>query len=339
MIEKAAVMGIGAMGTVMAQLLATNGVSVAMLGRAEEPVNEVFIGGENRTYLPGARLSDRITPTNDPDAALTGAEFIVSAIPCQYLRAAWERWGRQVPGRAPIVSVTKGLEIGTVRRPSEIIREFARTQPLAVLSGPNIAYELARCLPATAVVASEDPDAATLVQRALTTSWFRIYTSRDVVGVELAGAVKNIIALAAGILDGLRAGDNAKAALVTRGLVEIARLGVVLGARPETFSGLAGVGDLVTTSVSPHGRNRTAGERIGRGESVAAVQRDTRGVIEGVPTTRAVIELARAHGVEMPITQAVYDVVFAGKAPIAAITELMQRPPKAEDSVTGAVSD
>jgi glycerol-3-phosphate dehydrogenase (NAD(P)+) len=332
-------MGIGAMGTVMAQMLATNGTSVAILGRTEEPVGEVFSGGENRAYLPGARLSQRITPTNDPNVAFLRSDLVVSAIPCQYLRSAWELWGRYVPPTVPIVSVTKGLEIGSARRPSEIIRGFAPAQPLAVLSGPNIAYELARCLPATAVVASDDADAAGLCQRALSTSWFRVYTSRDVLGVELAGAVKNIIALAAGILDGLRAGDNAKAALVTRGLVEIARLGVALGARPETFSGLAGVGDLITTSVSPHGRNRTAGERIGRGETPAIVQKDTRGVIEGIPTTRAVIELAKTHGVNMPITQAVYDVVFAGKTPIAAITELMQRPPKAEDSAMAGVCD
>ena len=339
MVENATVMGIGAMGTVMAQLLATNGINVAMLGRAEEPVSQVFVGHENKAYLPGTRLSEHITPTNDPQSAFQHCEVLISAVPCQYLGTAWELWGPYVPPRAPIISVTKGLEIATSRRPSEIVRAHAHHQPLAVLSGPNIAYELARCLPATAVVASDDGVAASLAQQILTTSWFRIYTSRDVLGVELAGAVKNIIALAAGILDGLKAGDNAKAALVTRGLVEISRLGVALGARPETFGGLAGLGDLITTSVSPHGRNRTAGERIGRGESPDAVQRSTRGVIEGIPTTRAVISLARVRGVEMPITAAVHDVLFSGKPPVVAITELMQRPPKAEDSAVGGVSD
>ena len=168
------------------------------------------------------------------------------------------------------------------------------------------------------------------MQQTLSTSWFRVYTSPDVLGLELAGALKNVIALAAGILDGLHAGDNAKAALVTRGLVEITRLGVALGARPETFGGLAGVGDLITTSVSPHGRNRSAGERIGRGISPEQVVAESKAVIEGIPTTRAVIELAERNGVEMPITRAVGQVLFEHKPPLVAITELMNRPPKAE---------
>lgn len=331
MIERVAVVGIGAMGTVMAQLLASNGLNVALLGRAEEPVHDVFANRENRVYLPGTRLDERVAPTNDPAAALTGCDIVVSATPCQFLSGAWERCAAHVPAGVAVVSVTKGLEIGTSRRPSEIIRAALPAHPVAAISGPNIAHELARCLPATAVVACDAREVATLVQRTFSTSWFRLYTSTDMLGVELAGAVKNVIAIAAGILDGLRAGDNAKAALVTRGLVEIGRLGVALGARPETFSGLAGLGDLITTSVSPHGRNRTAGEAIGRGQPVDTVIQQTRGVIEGIPTTRAVLEMARERGVEMPITQAVYDVLFDRKTPIAAITELMQRPPKAED--------
>jgi glycerol-3-phosphate dehydrogenase (NAD(P)+) len=171
---------------------------------------------------------------------------------------------------------------------------------------------------------------AELIQTTLTTSWFRVYTSGDVLGVELAGALKNVIALAAGILDGLRAGDNAKAALVTRGLVEITRLGVALGARPETFGGLAGVGDLITTSVSPFGRNRSAGERIGCGATMEEVVAESNAVIEGIPTARAVLELAARRGVEMPITKAVCEVLFENKSPLVAITELMSRPPKPE---------
>lgn len=331
MIERATVVGIGAMGTVMAQVLASNDVNVALLARPEEPIHEVFQRGENHRYLPGFPLSPRITPTNSADGALQDAELIISAVPCQYLRAAWETHAARVGAGVPIGSVTKGLEISTGQRPSEIIQAALPEHPVAVLSGPNIARELARCLPATMVVASQRRDISELFQRLLSTSWFRVYTSPDVLGVELSGAVKNVIALAAGILDGLRAGDNAKAALVTRGLVEISRLGVALGAKSETFFGLAGVGDLITTSVSPFGRNRTTGQRIGEGAKVADVVAASPGVIEGIPTTRAVLELAARHGVEMPITQAVYEVVFEDKSPLVAITELMQRPPKAED--------
>lgn len=330
MVERAAVVGIGAMGTVMAQILAGNGVQVALLARPEEPIREIFAGHENRRYLPGVHLSPRITPTQDADRALGDAELIISAIPCQYLRSTWERQAGRVRSGVPIGSVTKGIEVGTRARPSQILRTFLPDNPIAVLSGPNIAPELARCLPATVVVASDTPGTAELLQTVLSTSWFRVYTSPDMIGVELAGALKNIIALAAGVLDGLRAGDNAKAALITRGLVEITRLGVALGARAETFAGLAGVGDLFTTSVSPIGRNRTAGEKIGRGADPDDVVRESPSVIEGIPTTRAVLELAREHNVEMPITQAVHDVLFARKSPLVAITELMSRPPKAE---------
>lgn len=330
MVDKATVIGIGAMGTVMSHILATNGVNVALLARECESVREIFVERENKRYLPGVRLSERVRPTNDVAAAFRGSELVISAMPCQYLRGAWERCGSAIPPDVPVGSVTKGIEVATLQRPSEIIEMYAPQNPVAVLSGPNIASELARCLPATVVVACAVPGVAELIQQTVATSWFRVYTSSDVLGVELAGALKNIIALAAGILDGLRAGDNAKAALVTRGLVEITRLGVALGAQAETFGGLAGVGDLITTSVSPFGRNRSAGERIGQGATAAQVTAESTAVIEGIPTTRAVLELARRHGVEMPITQAVYQVLFEDKLPVVAITELMNRPPKAE---------
>ncbi len=330
MLTKVTVIGAGAMGTVMAQIIESNGLQVALLARPEE-LPDLAIARENKRYLPGMRLARAVTPTDNARAALAHTELIMSALPCQYLRGAWGHIREDVPAGVPICSVTKGIEIGTLKRPSEIIAEHVRGNPLAVLSGPSVAPELARCLPATVVVASARPETAELVQSVVSTSWFRVYTNPDVLGVELAGALKNVIALAAGILDGLRAGDNAKSALVTRGLVEITRLGVAMGARPETFVGLAGLGDLVTTCVSPVGRNRTAGQRIGEGQQVEAVVRQSVSVIEGIPTTRAVLELARVRGVEMPITQAVYDVLFEGKSPLIAITELMNRPPKAED--------
>jgi glycerol-3-phosphate dehydrogenase (NAD(P)+) len=330
MLTKATVIGAGAMGTVMAQVLDSNDIRVALLARPEE-LQDLVSMRENKRYLPGMRLAAGITPTDDARAALANTELVISAYPCQYLRGVWERVGREVPAGVPICSITKGIEIGTLQRPTQIIAEHAPRHPLAVLSGPSIAHELARCLPATVVVASEQPEIADLVQAAVGTSWFRVYTNPDVTGVELAGALKNVVALAAGILDGLRAGDNAKSALVTRGLVEITRLAIAMHARPETFVGLAGVGDLVTTCISPHGRNRTAGQRIGEGRSVDEVVRESISVIEGIPTTRAVLELARRYEVEMPITQAVYDVLFNAKSPLTAITELMSRPQKAEN--------
>jgi glycerol-3-phosphate dehydrogenase (NAD(P)+) len=332
MLTKATVVGSGAMGTVIAQLLAGNRVNVALLARRRELADQIAQSRENPAHLPGVHLSDKVVPTTDARAALAGAELVFAAVPCQYLRQAWQPIARWVEPGTPICSVIKGIEISTLRRPSQIVASFNADCPAAVLSGPSIAAEIARYLPATVVIASQRPEVAARVQAALNTSTFRVYTNPDVVGVELAGAVKNVIALAAGILDGLRAGDNAKAALLTRGLAEISRLGVALGARPQTFIGLAGVGDLVTTCVSPLGRNRSAGEQLALGKSLDDVVRGSSSVIEGIPTTRAVLELARRHGVEMPITQAVYDVCFEGKPPLAAITDLMNRPPKSEDA-------
>jgi glycerol-3-phosphate dehydrogenase (NAD(P)+) len=320
------------MATVAAQILAANGSNVALLVRDAARVQELIVSHENARHLPGVRLSEKIVPTHKPERAFPHSELVVSALPCQHARAAWRQYGAHVPAGAPVCSVTKGIEVGTLARPSEIIAQHAPGSPLAVLSGPSVAPELARCLPATVVVASAAPGVAELIQSVMSTSWFRIYTSPDVIGTELAGALKNVIALAAGILDGLRAGDNAKAALVTRGLVEITRLGVAMGARPETFNGLAGVGDLVTTCVSPLGRNRTAGERIGSGVAVDEVIRTMPHVIEGIPTTHAVISLAQRNEVEMPIARAVHEVLFEAKPPLVAITELMNRPPKPEVS-------
>jgi glycerol-3-phosphate dehydrogenase (NAD(P)+) len=205
-----------------------------------------------------------------------------------------------------------------------------------VLSGPNIAAEIGRKLPATAVAASDDTDLARRVQAVFSTQWFRVYTNSDVLGVELAGATKNVIAIAAGILDGISAGNNAKAALVTRGLVEISRLAAAMGAQAATFAGLAGLGDLITTCVSPEGRNRTVGERIGKGQKLDEILAGMASVAEGVPTTRSVMQLARRHQVQMPITEAVHAVLFEGKEPRRAITELMTREPKAEADWTGA---
>ena len=277
---------------------------------------------------------------NDRDC-LNGATIILSAIPTQYARDVWKRLREFTPKDACIVSVAKGIENDTLLRPTQIIadvlgegRDMGRGPVcdwnLCALSGPNIAAELARCLPGTAVAAAEDDAVAKRVQTAFSTQWFRVYTNRDAIGVELAGASKNVIAIAAGILDGLAAGNNAKAALVTRGLVEITRLGVAMGADESTFFGLAGLGDLITTCVSPEGRNRTVGERIGKGKKLKDILDAMDSVAEGVPTTRSVRELGRRHRVEMPITESVHSVLFDGKDPIAALTDLMSRDPKSE---------
>jgi len=254
-------------------------------------------------------------------------------VPTQYLRGVWKRLAPYLPPDVPIVSVSKGIENESLLRPTQIIGDSfsgKSSHTTVALSGPNIASELAKYLPATAVAACDDQKVAERVQQAFSTQWFRVYTNDDVVGVELAGATKNIIALAAGILDGLAAGNNAKAALVTRGLVEITRLGVAMGAKPATFQGLAGIGDLITTCVSPEGRNRSVGEQIGKGRKLDEILANMASVAEGVPTTKSVVKLARQFNVEMPITESVYQILFEGKDAIDALTDLMSRNPKPE---------
>jgi glycerol-3-phosphate dehydrogenase (NAD(P)+) len=325
MVEQVAVIGDGQMATVCAVMLADRGIHVRLWSIFRENIEAMKATRENRRYLPGLRLPERVSCTTDDRAVFHGAELVVSAVPCQFIRPVWERIGAQYPRGVPIASVAKGIENETLLRPTQIISDVIGPVPVAALSGPSIAAELARCMPATVVAASEDEALARVVQESFSSQWFRVYTNTDLLGVELAGATKNVIAIAAGIVDGLKAGDNAKAALLTRGLVEITRLGVAMGARPETFGGLAGMGDLVTTCISPVGRNRTAGEQIGRGRSVEEVVASTPSVIEGIPTTRSVHELAARHNVEMPITDAVYGVLFEEWDVIATLSRLMTR--------------
>lgn len=330
MVEQVAMIGDGQMATVCSVMLANRGVHVRLWGQDRRNVEAMKATRENRRYLPGLKIPDRVSFTTDAAAVFASADLVVSAVPCQYIRAVWQRIAPDYPASVPIVNVAKGIENETLMRPSEILRDCVGRVPITALSGPSIAAELARCMPATVVAASEDPQLARTVQETFSSQWFRVYTNDDLLGVEIAGAAKNIIALAAGIVDGLKAGDNAKAALLTRGLVEITRLGVAMNAKPETFAGLAGLGDLVTTCVSPLGRNRTAGQLIGQGRKVADVIASTPSVIEGIPTTRSVYQLARRHNVEMPITEAVHGVLFEGKEVIATLTELMTRRLKGE---------
>jgi glycerol-3-phosphate dehydrogenase (NAD(P)+) len=345
------VLGTGQMGLVCAGLLASPEHAGAPAGRGGPQTvarPRVLLWGhspdetgriaQTRTSsrLPGFHLPDEVRVCLSDRDALNGTDVIVAAVPVQFIRPAWERLREHIPPAAAVVSVAKGIENETLLRPTQIIADVlrddpdARPRPIGALSGPTIAAELARCLPATMIAASDQPDFATYIQHLFATSWLRIYTNPDMLGVELAGATKNVIAIAAGILDGLQAGFNAKSALLSRGLAEIARLGIAMGASPDTFFGIAGVGDLATTCFSPEGRNRSCGEALGRGEKLDSYLKRTPHVVEGVATTLSVIGLARKYRVEMPITEAAHAVLFEGLDPLEGITRLMSRELKGE---------
>jgi glycerol-3-phosphate dehydrogenase (NAD(P)+) len=333
MAEKVVIIGDGAMGTVCGLILAQNGHDVTIWSHTAEQSQKLQAHRENRLFLPGLKLPESMRFTA-ADTCLQGdISWVVSAIPCKFLHPVWKRLAPHVPNSLGIVSITKGIENDTLARPTEIILNALGSRPIAVLSGPNIADELARQLPATSTVASTDEPFAQKVQAAFTAPWLRIYTNTDLIGVELAGATKNVIAIAAGLIDGLGAGDNAKAALLTRGLVEISRLGVAQGAQAETFFGLSGMGDLVTTCVSPKGRNRSFGQALAQGKTLAEVLAEIPGEVEGVNTCRSVHQLAKKCNTEMPITEAVFQILFKNKPIKQAINDLMTRKPKAENKL------
>lgn len=318
------VLGDGGWGTALGILLFENGHDVRIWSKFPEYAAEVAASRENVKFLPGIAIAKGIVVTGDAGEALRGVELAVAAIPTQYMRATLE----EVSGAGrvgKVVSVAKGLEGGTLRRGSEIAAEVLKAGAVAVLAGPSHAEEVARGLPASVVCASEEMGFAREVQGIFSNQRFRVYASGDALGVELCGAVKNIIAIAAGISDALGFGDNAKSALLTRGVVEIVRLGTALGARSETFYGLAGVGDLITTSISPYGRNRKVGYEIGGGRKLGEILSGMEQVAEGVATTKAVLELAERKGVEMPITAEVYKILFEEKDPRQAVVDLMER--------------
>jgi len=330
MFERITIIGDGAMGSVCAMLLCPKGLQVTLWGYDVDQLAETALSRENKRFLPGYLLPEQLAFEADDKRAMKNADLLVSAVPCQYMRSVWARLKPHVPIEVPIVSTAKGIENETLLRPTQILADVLGNRPYGALSGPTIADELARGLPATATAAARDRRLARKIQQTFHAEHFRVYTNTDLLGVELSGAVKNVIAIAAGIIDGLNFGDNAKAALLTRGLAEIRRLGRAMGARAQTFSGLSGLGDLVTTCISPHGRNRSFGERIGRGMSPQQAVAATASVVEGVATCRSVHELAQRYDVEMPITEAVYAVVHDGKSVAAAIADLLHRRPKAE---------
>ncbi|MEZ0107158.1 glycerol-3-phosphate dehydrogenase (NAD(P)+) [Catenulispora sp. EB89] len=330
--RRCAVFGTGMWGTAMSIVLADAGNEVVMVGRREAQIAAINADHENAEYFPGVRLPDEVRATTDAAEALAGAEFAYLSVPAQTLRANLTAWKDLIGPDTVLVSLMKGLEVGTAKRMTEVIREltgFGRER-VAVLSGPNLSPEIARRQPAASVVASRDEDVALRLQAATNGPYFRTYTASDVTGVELGGVVKNVIGLAVGIADGMGFGDNTKATIITRGLAETARLGAALGADPYTFSGLAGLGDLVATCASPLSRNRSFGVHLGRGLTLEQAQAEVKQTAEGVKSCEAVLELADRHGVEMPIAETVVAIVHDGRAPAEMLKELMTRPVKPE---------
>jgi glycerol-3-phosphate dehydrogenase (NAD(P)+) len=327
--SRVAVIGAGAWGTTLAILLAEKRHEVCLWAYEQELVAAIGEFRENRKFLPGFPLPQNITIANDVNA-VTGAELVCLAVPTQFLRPTAKRFLAAISTGAIIVSASKGIEEKSLKLPLAVMAEELKTDKLAALSGPNLSAEIARGLPAATVVAAADQAIAKTVQAALMLDRFRVYTNNDVIGVQLGGALKNIIAIAAGVVDGLGLGDNAKAGLMIRGLAEITRLGVALGARAETFSGLSGMGDLITTCASRLSRNHRVGAEIARGQRLNEVLAGMNDVAEGVPTTVAARRLGQKLKVSLPITDEVYRVLYEGKDPYRALSDLMSRSATAE---------
>lgn len=332
-IQRVAVLGAGSWGTTFAKVLADAGRDVTLWARRTEVAEKINVERMNIDYLPGVRLPDNLACTADAGDALAGAHAVVLAVPSQTLRDNLRSWAPALPVDVPLVSLAKGVELGTGKRMSEVVREVAGVpaERVAVVTGPNLAREIAEEQPTATVIACVDHACAEDLQRASFTWYFRPYTNADVVGCELGGACKNVIALACGMATGLGYGNNTMATLITRGLAEMARLGAALGADPLTFAGLAGLGDLVATCSSPLSRNRTFGHRLGAGDSLAQAQRAAHGqVAEGVKSCSSIRELSRRVGVEMPITEVVHRVCHDGAEPKAMVAELIGRARKRE---------
>jgi glycerol-3-phosphate dehydrogenase (NAD(P)+) len=325
------ILGAGAWGTAIALVLNQKSDHRVTLWSARPDNAELLRQKrENVRLLPGIPIPERIRLSADAREASAEAQLLITAIPTVYLRPTLQRIAAVIPPGTPVLSLTKGLEAGSFRRPSEIIQETLGERPCAVLSGPSHAEEVASGLPATLAAASSDGTLARWVQECLTTERFRVYTNSDVVGVELAGALKNVIGIAAGICDGLELGDNAKSALITRGQAEMARFGVSRGAQAQTFWGLAGMGDLITTCISRHGRNRMLGMRLARGERLADILASTPAIAEGVNTARSIHDEAGRIGVPMPISAEVYRILYENRDPASAVDALMMRELKSE---------
>lgn len=332
--HKIAVLGAGSWGTTLAIVLSENGHDVTLWEYLVEQAERLRREHENKTFLPGVPIPESIAVTSELDDAIQGAQLLLFVVPTHTMRGVAKRVGssKALVRDAVVVNASKGLEEKTLLRMSELLAENLPVPPERILSlmGPSHAEEVSRRIPTSVVVAGVDETIAARVQVVFSTPYFRVYTNSDLLGVEIGVALKNCIAIAAGILDGVGYGDNTKAALVTRGLAEIARLGVAMGAAQETFSGLAGVGDLVVTCLSRHSRNRHVGEEIGRGKTLQEVLDGMVMVAEGVRTTRAAVEMGKRYGVELPIIEMVYQVLFEDRDPREAVDALMTRPLRQE---------
>lgn len=331
--ETIAVVGAGAWGTALAIMLADKGYDVSLWMFETDLAEEASRTRENRVYLPGFRLPDSITVTPVIEAAVTGKRYVLSVTPSHTVRSVAGQYAAHLSDDAVVISASKGIENETLMLLSDVLRDTLSKRfhnRLCFLSGPSFAKEVAQKMPTAVSLAYYDPDIGRKAQEVLSTSYFRVYTNPDVIGVELGGALKNVIAIAAGVLEGLGFGHNTMAALITRGLAEMARLGSAMGANPLTFSGLAGMGDLVLTCTGGLSRNRMLGIRIGKGERLEDILNSSKTVAEGVKTTKAARELARKYGVEMPVTEEVYNILYEKKSPGQALADLMNRGLKAE---------
>ena len=332
MFERITILGAGSWGMAVSQILTDNGASVTLWEFDSKICKQLVEERKQEDKLPGFKLPEKVGVTNLIDEALENKSLIVLAVPAQYLRQSLLKAVDRIPENSIVVNLAKGIENKTLKRMSEVITDVLKDKNVTVstLSGPSHAEEVVRRMPTTVVIAGKNERKNEQLQELFSNSYFRAYKSSDIIGVELGGSLKNIIAIAAGIASGLGLGDNTLGALVTRGLAEITRLGIVLGAKSETFAGLSGVGDLITTCASRHSRNRYVGERIGKGEKLDEILSTMTMIAEGVETTRAGFDLSRMHEVEMPITKEVYKVLFENKPPGEAVWELMGRELKSE---------
>ncbi len=330
---KISVLGAGGWGTTLGILLHYNGHDVTLWEYRKSYANKLNKKRENIDLLPGIKIPKEIKITNNLEESSTNQHLIVLAVPSQFLRGAVKKIKFQNIKETILVSVAKGIEKNTLLTMSQMLKDVhpsLKDEQIGVLSGPSHAEEVAKRIPTTVTAASTSLDTAKTIQAAFTNSYFRVYSSTDILGVELGGAFKNVIAIGAGIIDGAKFGDNTKAAIMTRGVAEISRLGMAMGARPETFAGLSGMGDLIVTCMSRHSRNRYVGEQIGAGKKLKQVLKSMEMVAEGVETSRSASQLAKKHNVDTPITNEVYKILFEDKDPIKATTDLMTRDMKTE---------
>lgn len=322
--------GGGSWGTAIARLLSNKGHKVNFYIRNEEVIEDIKKNKENSKYLPGAKFENEINLTNDLESVLNGIDAFIIGVPTSSIREILNKIKNKISKDTIIVNLSKGIEVESLDRISEISKEILIDNPFVALSGPSHAEEVGKDIPTTLVASSENLEVAQLIQKEFSTPIFRIYTNPDLVGVEMGGALKNIIALAAGMNDGLGYGDNTKAALMTRGIYEMSKLGISLGANPHTFNGLSGIGDLIVTCTSMHSRNRRAGILIGEGKSMDEACKEVGQVVEGVKTVKSAYKLSQVKGIEMPITKALYRVLYQGYDPNKAVYELMTRKNKDE---------